>query len=804
MRKIFTFIVFVCMLFSFTSGVFSLTDEEERYYTAKRAFSDDFFEASQVLFERFIKDFPKSRKVFQAQFFIGKCQFFKGQYQEALSTFNSLLRERGARRFRDEIYYWLAEVNIQGRNFGVALDYTQKIIKEYPDSDLKWWAYYLAGVSALELSRPDAAEFFNAAIEGSPDRKLIENIYTKLSGFYFREKNYAKLIKLAEKYVAVFPKGNLAAKMYFYLGEGFSVRGDIKKSIQNYKRALATSNDANLNDLVYRGMAFVLLREDKFKEAKEYIDEIQSAELKLFSEGVYYFTIKDYRKSLENLDAFLEEFPKSSFISTVYLNRAEALYEMGRVNDSLGVYTYILDNFIQDLDILDKAHYGLAWCYLKKGEYKKAIAEFKETLKYTDNPVVKISSQMQIADANQEAGNYDSALEIYEEILKNYPNTMYADYIQFQIGLIFLKTMELENALLAFENLRRNFPSSRLIPEAQYYLAVGYFSQEDYSEAKSLLEEFSKLYPREELTDDAKYLYGKCFFNEGQYQKALDIFEEVAKSSKDKKIKELLFIDMGNAYLNLSKPQEAKDIWGQFLKQFPNSQYAKSVALYLGGLYEKEKNYAEAENYYSKAKQYQGVSPQSGEALLSLAHLYWRKGDYDEAEKYFKQAAKVESPIALKAKLYLAKLYAQQGKVDEALDIYDDLIESDSAISKAAMLEKAYLLKEMNNYAAAIVALQEVIESGVDSAKVRFYLALCLEKSARYDESIDEYFNVVYRFSPTKGSEDWSIKSYFHIAKIYEKQGKTEAAKDIYEKIVQMGVDESKIAKEKLEGLSKN
>ena len=799
--------ILICLSFIFSPVAFSLEDEAERFYTARRAFGDGFYEASQFLFERFIKDFPKSKRNTEAQLFIAKCQFFKGQYKEALMNFTELSRERGARRWRDEIYYWLAEVNLKGKNFKATYDYAQKILKDYPDSSFKWWAYYLAGMSALELSYPNPDKYFNEAIEGSPDITLIHNIYTRLADFYFREKDYTKLIKLSEKYVAVFPKGNLAAKMYFYMGESYSVKADFKKAIHNYKKALNTTRDANLKDLVYRGMVFLFIREDKFDDAKSYIEKIQSEELKLFCEGVYSFSKEDYLTALEKFDSFLERFPKSSFIVTVYLDRAEVLYEMGRLNDALGVYTYIIDEFKGrvDNDTMDKAHYGLAWCYLKKGEFKKAIAEFKETLKYTENPTVKVSSQIQIAEATQEAGDNELALEIYNEILEDYPNTIYADYIQLQIGLIFLKNEQLESALMAFDNLKRNFPSSRLIPEAQYYLAVGYFSSQNYLEAKSLLEDFLKLYPDSDLFDDAKYLYGKCFFNEKNYDRALGIFRQIASESKDNRVKELVYIDMGNAYLNLSKTEEARKVWEDFLKQFPKSQYGRSVALYLGGIYESNKNYTEAQKYYALAAEYGEDSSGEGEAYISLGHLYWRKGDLDIAKDYFQKAADIDTPIALKAKLYLAKLYAQENDIAEALKVYDELIEANLQISKAAMLEKAYLLKEVNNYDDAIIALRQAIDTGMDSAKARFYLALCLEKVSEYEAAIDEYFKVIYGFTPADSQdENWNTKSYFRIANIYEKEGKVGAAKDIYKKIIELDVNESRIAREKLESLNKN
>ena len=105
---------------------------------------------------------------------------------------------------------------------------------------------------------------------------------------------------------------------------------------------------------------------------------------------------------------------------------------MGRLNDSISVYKYVIDNFkgLPYAESINKAHYGLAWCYLKNGKFKKAIDEFKSTLEDANNPVVKVSSQIQIADAYQETGKYIEALDIYNSILKDQPNTVYADYVR--------------------------------------------------------------------------------------------------------------------------------------------------------------------------------------------------------------------------------------------------------------------------------------------------------------------------------------------------------------------------------------
>ncbi len=796
----------------FINSAFSVEGaEDERFFVAGKAFSDGFYEASLSLFKKFIEDFPDSPNIYKAKLYLAKCYYFKGDYSNAISVLSGLSSQKEISDIKDEVYYWLAEVNYKGKSFKDSLFYAKKIIEDYPSSKFIWQAYSLCGLNYLELGDIDnAEEYLEKIIEKCKDKDLQETAYSSLLDAYFQNKNYSRIISVAEKYLKIYPKGRLVPNVCFYLGEAFYDKKDIEQAIRNYKRALETNTDAYLNDLIYQGLVFSFVAKEDYAAAKNQISQIKDEQLHLYSEGVYFYKTGEYTKALEIFDKLLKDFPQNKIITSVYLTKADTLYEMGRLNDSLSTYRYILDNFkgSQYADLFDKAHYGLAWCYLKKGEFRKAIEEFKNTLKYTSNPVVMVSSQIQIADAYQEAGNYNQALDIYTEILRNNPNTVYADYIQFQTGMIFLKTKRLEEAFLAFRNLQKNFPSSKLIPQGEYYLAVAYFSSDMYPEAKSLIEDFMKKFPQNELIARAYYLYGKCFFNEKNYTKAIDIFKSMIGKFSDKEINELVYIDIGNAYLNLSDFEQAKKTWEEFLSKFSSSQYAGSVALYLGGLCEQEKKYDEAEKYYKSVLDNYKDSSVAEEATLSLGHLYWIKEDTEKAESYFKKLSLSDSPLSLKSKLYLAKLYVQKGNDKDAIALYDELIDSSSDVSKVAMFDKAFLLKDMKDYKEAGELFSKLLKDGIDSAKLRFAFGMCLEKIDNDKEAIDEYFKSAYLFSSNNAAgndkddnSDYASKAYFRIAKIYEKENKPSAALEIYKKIAGTDTEEGKIAKTRVEEL---
>lgn len=802
-----SFLISILVIVLTPLNALCLDKSEEAFYVATKAFSDGFYDASLSLFKKFIEDYPGNYLFYDAKLYIAKCHYEKSDYHQALKELTSVNWNSGSYNKLDEVYYWLGLVYFKGKNFSESSFYAQEVINNYPDSKFRWQAYYLMGDSLLALSKEDEAEdIFEKIIEQCRDSEVLEQSYLRLINFHFNKKLYSKVINFGEKYLINFRQGSLRPEIYFYLAEGYHAQGNWGEAIDFYKKSLESGYNADFLDLIYQGLGFAYLEKKQYQEAKSSIDKIKSKESRLFSQGIYYSKTKDYIQALEIFNNFISNYPGQEYVSEVYLKKADLLYEMGRLNDALYIYQYIITNFkdIKDKEVINKAHYGLAWCHLKNGKFKNAIEEFKSTLEYASNPVVKVSSQIQIADAYQETGDYQKALDIYNEVLKDYPNTIYLDYIQFQIGMSYMKKKELDKAFLALKNLKNNFPSSRLIPQAQYYLAVGYFSQEDYPQTRKLLEDFVERFPKDDLIFRVYYLYGKCFFNDGEYEEALSVFKKIFSKSSDPDIKEFVYIDMGNTYLNLSQFEKAKNIWYDFLNKYPDSQYRNSVALYLGGLYEKENNYNEAEKYYKKVIDDSVSNAYVDEAIFSLGHLYWNRNNLDIALDYFKKLSTRNTPFALKGKLFLAKILSRQEKYDEALQIYNQLIDSSMPISGMALAEKGFLLKETKKYKQAIGYFREAISKEISTPELRFSLGLCLEKVGADQEAIEEYFKIIYTFADEQkeqDSEGFGVRSYFRIAKIYEGLNKIDEAKKTYQKIIDLDIKEAKIAKTRLEAL---
>ena len=141
--KLWTLLFLTMMFFILPLRVSCSSPEEDSFYVAQKAFFDGFYQASITLFEKFIQDFPDSKNIGRAKLYIAKAYYFQKKYLSSLQILKELLVSEDSKDFVDEIYYWLSQIYLEGKNYTQALEYAQKIIKEFENSSLYWWGYYL-------------------------------------------------------------------------------------------------------------------------------------------------------------------------------------------------------------------------------------------------------------------------------------------------------------------------------------------------------------------------------------------------------------------------------------------------------------------------------------------------------------------------------------------------------------------------------------------------------------------------------------------------------------------------------------
>lgn len=776
--------------------------QEKEFFVAKKAYLQEFYEVSARLFKKFIEKFPQDKRIPEAKLFLGKALFYRKKYKESQKVFKSILSEENLSSLKPEIFYWLGEIEIKAKRYREAIGFLKEVVDNFKESPSYWRAVYSLGLVYSQVgSLKQAEDIFRRLIRECPSSQIQNDGFYQLSNFLYKEKQFEELGEIVKLWFSKYPESSYLPYIYFFLGEVNYNSNDFAEAKQNYEKALSLAEDLDLKSSIYQSLGWVYLKEGNYEKSEELFQNIVQPDLRFYCLGSLSFKKKRYSEAIAYFDSFLKKFGDSPLKFKVYLGKAESLYELGRFKDAVFVYGLIINNGeIKDKSILEDAYYGLGWCYLRLGEYKKAIKEFKRLSLTSQDALARVSAQINIGDVYQEEGHYQQALDTYEKVIKEFPDNFYLDYIQFQIGLCFLKKNDFEAALLAFKNLIERFPDSRFLKEGTYYLALTHIYVGNLKKAEELLKGLLSEQVQDSLAKQI-YILLMNIYDEREdtraleeiYRKASQHFPEENDFLEELKLARAIF------YINQKKNYLARKILESLVKD-SRSRFTERALLYLGGLYYQERNLKKARYYYSRLIEDFKDSPWVYEARLELSQIAFEEDKYEEAKRLVEEnLTSSDKKVLTQSLTTLIELLIAKGDFLEALNVCDRLINEDEAQRGFAYFKKGNIYEYLDNYKEAYKFYLKALESNFNTPEVYFSKACALEKMGEYKSSLESFFEVVYLFN----NQGLTVKSYLHIAKLYEKMGKPEEALKVYEKLAGMDVEESKYAREKKQELSK-
>jgi len=153
---------------------------------------------------------------------------------------------------------------------------------------------------------------------------------------------------------------------------------------------------------------------------------------------------------------------------------AEKYFEMDSINKALNGD----GNYKGFLDIIDQygitkcanlSHYYAGICYLKKGDYEKAI-DYLEDFS-SDDQIIGPMATMAIGDAYMELKQTDKAIDYYLEGADKKKNEFTTPVILMKAGWAYEEQGKYEKALEIYKRIKTEFPRSTEGREAPKYIA---------------------------------------------------------------------------------------------------------------------------------------------------------------------------------------------------------------------------------------------------------------------------------------------------------------------------------------------
>lgn len=178
------------------------------------------------------------------------------------------------------------------------------------------------------------------------------------------------------------------------------------------------------------------------------------------------------------------------------------------------------------------------------------------------------------------------------------------------------------------------------------------------------------------------------------------------------------------------------------------------------------------------------ASPKSAVLHLNLGVLSDAEGNVRSAVNYY-QTAILLRPSYLQAHINLANLYMKIGRVDDASTEYTRVLTYDPG-NVGAQLRLAQLLAMKGDYDSALSLLMRLVKEHPDSHEAETGLGIVLYQ--KKDPAARDHFERALRMKPD------SVTAAFNLATIEEGSGHTDAARKLYQQVLQYHPEDAEAA----------
>jgi len=723
---------------------------------------------ANLLMERFVADYPTSRK--QNQAFIGVAHYYfeQGNYPQALEWFEKVNESNLSQSERDQYNFQKGYSFFNAKNKKEATSCFNKVANsiEY-GSQAK---YYLGFMAYEGDNYKQATKYFD---EVSGEEKYKEKLSYYQADMNFKLGNFQKAIDLGEK---AMEKSNVLEKSELnkIIGESYFNLKQYENSIPYLASYKGKKGKWNNTDFYQLGYAYYMQKD--YENAISQYNKIISG-MDFVAQNAYYHLGESYL-NLEKKQQALNAFKNASemeFDAAIQedasLNYAKLSYEIGNSYQSTpAILTAFLKKYPNNTNKSDLEKL-LIDSYISSKNYKEALI----LLEKNKSPENKLAYQKVTFYRGLELyidKNYQEAAILFEKSLDQQKDPKFTARATFWKGETEYVLDDFKNAILSYKQFQ-GLAAAKEVPEhknSNYNIAYSYFKLKEYNQAANYFQNQIDSEKDDKLRGHDSYLrLADCQFVSSKYTAALEAYNKVI---------ELKSIDADYAYFQkaicygfVAKNNLKMDELNAFLQLYPKSEYRDDALFELGNTYVAEKKQDLAIKTYDRLNAEFKNGSFTSKAILRQGLVYYNADKDEQALIKFKKVAAdfPQTPEALEAVATARLIYVDNGKVEEYATWVRTLdfvavtdAELDNDTYQAA--EKQYL---QNNIKQAISGFNSYVSkfpNGIHALKANFYLGQSYFSDAQESKSVSNYEYVI-----NQSRSEFTEQSLARLSQIYLK-----------------------------------
>lgn len=696
---------------------------------------------------------------YPTNYYYGLCEFFDGNYSEAIRSFRLVERSR---RFQSHVPYYIAQIYFAQGDYDELISYAEPRANGTQLANLKE-INQLVGQAYFEKGNYERAlPYLEYYAERSG--KLLEEEFYQLGFTQYQMGKYAAAARNFEQLADVDSK--LGQFALYYLADCYLRENDRFSARNAFARAARMNYDADITEEAtfnYGKLSYELgfdrealnafqmlpsnskyyleaqgLLSDIFLKTQDYERALTSIEnivgrtpqmREAYQKVAHFYGLQLYRE--QKFAQAREHFMKSNNEPIDAAIKASNIYWMADIahkeknyNESIRLMNQFLSLAKTLRDLPDEssvytANYTQGYNYLKQENFNTAAGYFLESVNginrnkpYIRSPYVKEQvlgdATMRAADCYFKRNQYNDAVRLYNEAISNkYTGFVYALYQKAMIEGLRSRTTE---KILALESLIDNYPNSEYADDALFALGVTYQGINQFNSAITPLRRLITDYKtRSNLVVQSMLRLGLISFNQGNLQTAIEYYKQVFSNNPEPSEAKEALTNLEEIYVyNLGDP----DGYARFLATVPGyklDNYALDSLTYRAGAvqYENGKYDLAIQNLSEYIRKFP-----NGASLLS-AH-YYRGESYYQLEQYDKSLNDFDYVVGRGT----SRHYARALRLS-ALIAYNHSLDFQKSLDLFTKLEQAASSEEIR-LEAQVGAMQSAYRTGNANAVFSF------------------------------------------------------------------------------------
>ena len=539
------------------------------------------------LYDRILAEYSESSMVPDVYFSIG---YVKQLQKDAASeeSYQFMVDNFSEHPAAPNALQQLARLNYEEGEYEKAREQYEKLVSQYPDSDVISAAYMELGLTMKYLGDlPQAIAYFekidpnwgqwakvqaeladlhvragqmeqaksvlDRAMNSTKDEQLRGQLLYVKSRIHFADGEYVESIvgfgeamrlPVGDEIIdgALLSRGSAQyelAKKFDAKNDTASARERYEASLMDMKALLDRDPAPNIKDSAFRTLGAGMIRLEREEEAVRYYSELIDSSSDLQQKATFQMLLVELyfdQEQYEMAESFARKLLEMDFEddnSAGYFRKERAYSIIGNALLKRKQYAAASEVFQEGLDTYANSGesanlaFSKAFADFNMGDYEKSAKGFEFYVNKFRDDRNSVHGQYYLGHSYQVLTEFDSAGEAFETLLALYPSSNYSEEAIYLIGENFYNQRIFDKAAESYRKQIARFPKGRFSDSAMYALAWCEFEQENMKDGVAAMEQLVSQYPKSEFAARAQFTVGDYHYNNKEYDLALTAYSSL-------------------------------------------------------------------------------------------------------------------------------------------------------------------------------------------------------------------------------------------------------------------------------------